>query len=416
MALDPSIQDPCSILSATSYPTLWIPSTALDAEVFPKIATSGLPVRFLSAIGTLSTAGGLSASILVNQADSSMRLVQFLAGKGIGAYKIGGTQQKFFNQLNYVLLNSGTVTAPVYESIVDTYIMSSTGLGLTAYTFPPTVGTPLITDTQIWTTGDDAAPSPVSLLGKLLAKGYLLKGSQIYAAPQFAAGATVPTVATQSLVYIYKQAQSSTPLTPEQLNQQNTLETTNLRFFGAFLCEYCYYRTRYEWLLAKYFTVYTMPTTGSGTGAYVSPTDGFSVASLFTGQGTGITQYQNVSLSQADYLKGLAYHMAILNTRMTDMRRLLAAINTYYNGVFTTIQTALNSASIPGSNAELTSKIAALQIAADDTNGYLTQTEFTKSVMEYNSEKNRSSNILLGFYAFLNIAALATIFQLARTS
>jgi hypothetical protein len=35
--------------------------------------------------------------------------------------------------------------------------------------------------------------------------------------------------------------------------------------------------------------------------------------------------------------------------------------------------------------------------------------------MEYNSEKNRYSNILLGLYAFLNIAALATVFQLARS-
>jgi hypothetical protein len=99
---------------------------------------------------------------------------------------------------------------------------------------------------------------------------------------------------------------------------------------------------------------------------------------------------------------------------MTDMRRLLGAINTYYNSVFTGIQTALNDVGTIGSNSELTKTIQALQLSADKASGYLSQKEFTKSVMEYNSEKNRYSNILLGLYAFLNIAALATAFQLAR--
>jgi hypothetical protein len=99
---------------------------------------------------------------------------------------------------------------------------------------------------------------------------------------------------------------------------------------------------------------------------------------------------------------------------MTDMRRLLGAVNTYYNGVFSSIQSALNDGRIVGSNSELTKTIKALQASADSASGYLSQTEFTKSVMQYNSEKNRYSNILLGLYAFLNIAALATVFQLAR--
>jgi hypothetical protein len=107
--------------------------------------------------------------------------------------------------------------------------------------------------------------------------------------------------------------------------------------------------------------------------------------------------------------------MACLNTRMTDMRNLLAAINTYYNGVFTLIQTNINSGDVPGGNAALTATIASLQGSADTANKYLTQQDFSKKVMEYNSEKNRYSNILLGLYAFLNIAALATVFHLARS-
>jgi hypothetical protein len=189
------------------------------------------------------------------------------------------------------------------------------------------------------------------------------------------------------------------------------LEARNLRFFGAFLCEYCFYRTRYEWLLAKYFTIYNTPTTEFSAAMHIA-----GITTLFTGTGSGETQYLGTQPTQPELLKAIAFHMACLNTRMTDMRRLLGAINTYYNGVFTNIQTMLNDKSIVGSNSELTKSIQALQMSANDANGYLSQTEFTKSVMEYNSEKNRYSNILLGLYAFLNIAVLATVFQLARSS
>jgi len=101
---------------------------------------------------------------------------------------------------------------------------------------------------------------------------------------------------------------------------------------------------------------------------------------------------------------------------MTDMRTLLAAVNTYYNGVFNLIQTNVNSASASGGNAALTATITALQSSSDTANKYLTDQDFAQQVMNYNSEKNRYSNILLGFYAFLNIAALASVFHLARSS
>ena len=108
--------------------------------------------------------------------------------------------------------------------------------------------------------------------------------------------------------------------------------------------------------------------------------------------------------------------MACLNTRIQDMQRILSAINTYYSTVFTTLQSTLNDADVPGSNKKLTQTITALQASANDATGYLAQADFQKAAMEYNSEKNRYANILLGLYAFLNIAALATVFQLARSS
>ena len=90
-------------------------------------------------------------------------------------------------------------------------------------------------------------------------------------------------------------------------------------------------------------------------------------------------------------------------------------INTYYNGVFVLIQNNVNSANVGGGNAALTETITALQASSDTANKYLSEQDFSKQVMEYNSEKNRYSNVLLGLYAFLNIAALASVFHLARS-
>lgn len=411
MALDASLEDPCSILNATGYPTLWLKTgstTESDNIAYPKIATSGVTNTYL---GTLTATGmNLSTDVLITkQATSQFRLLQFMSAGGIaaGAKNANGDDIRY-DQLSGLALRTGTT----YESIVDTYIVSTKGLGKTGYKYPKQ-GVPALTDLEIWTPADATTEAKVSLLGKLIKEGYLLSASELFTQSQLTAS-TNPIAGTESLIYLYRQDQSSTPLTSEQRLRKATLEARNLRFFGAFLCEYCFYRTRYEWLLSKYFTVYNTPlATSTSANKFSFPAD--SIA-LFSGTGSEDNQYGTGTPTQADLLKALAYHMACLNTRMTDMRRLLGAINTYYNGVFTSIQTSLNSADIVGSNSELTKTIQALQMSANDSNSYLSQTEFTKSVMEYNSEKNRYSNILLGLYAFLNIAALATVFQLARTS
>lgn len=411
MALDASLEDPCSILNATGYPTLWLKTgstTESDNIAYPKIAISGVTNTYL---GTLTATGmnlGTDA-LITKQATSQFRLIQFMSAGGIAAgAKDGNGNDIRYDQLSGLALRTGTT----YESVVDTYIVSTKGLGKTGYKYPRE-GVAALTDLEIWTPADATTDAKVSLLGKLIKEGYLLSASELFTQSQLTAS-TNPIAGTESLIYLYRQDQSSTPLTSEQKIRKATLEARNLRFFGAFLCEYCFYRTRYEWLLSKYFTVYNTPlATSTSANRFTFPADSMN---LFSGTGSADNQYANASPTQAELLKALAYHMACLNTRMTDMRRLLGAINTYYNGVFTTIQTSLNDASLVGSNSELTKTIKALQMSASDSNSYLSQTEFTKSVMEYNSEKNRYSNILLGLYAFLNIAALATVFQLARTS
>lgn len=409
MALDPSMNDPCSLLNTLDYPTLWIKPSEADMTVYPKISTAGIPNTYLSTLTNSSL--NLSMNILASpQPTSTFRLIQFISGGGVAAgAKAADGSTINYGQLSAVVLKSGNTI----ESIVDTYIIGSKGLNKTNYTYS-TPSSMILTDLNIWTMSDDTATTRVSLLGKLISAGYLLGGSDLFTQSQLASGATSPSSGTESLVYLYKQDQSKTGLTSAQQERKATLEARNLRFFGAFMAEYCYYRTRYEWLLSKYFTIYNMPATGPNVYSAASNMSG--IATLFSGLGSGENQRAATQPTQAEMLRAIAYQMACLNTRMTDMRRLLGAINTYYNGVFTNIQTTLNDVNIVGSNSELTKTIKSLQASANDANGYLSQTEFTKSVMEYNSEKNRYSNILLGLYAFLNIAALATVFQLARSS
>ena len=365
MALDPSTKDPCSLLNVASYPNIWVTPNESDSTAYAKVAAAGVTKTYLSALTAtgLSLTGNLLAS---PSTTSTYRLVQFLSGGGVAA----ADSSKRYDQMADLALKA----ASTYESIVDTYIVGTKGLNKGSSYKYASPDVPIVTEANLWVTGDDTVSTPVSLLGKLIQAGYLLSATTLFTQSQLAPDAT------------------------------------NLRFFGAFLCEYCFYRTRYEWLLSKYFTIHSMTAS-----TYSAASNSYGLNTLFAGTGTGDNQYSSSQPSQNEYLKGLAYHMACLNTRMTDMRRLLGAINMYYNGVFTSIQTSLNDASLVGSNSELTKTIKALQSSANDANGYLSQSEFTKSVMEYNSEKNRYSNVLLGLYAFLNIAVLATVFQLART-
>jgi len=220
------------------------------------------------------------------------------------------------------------------------------------------------------------------------------------------------------LVYLYQLSQKpGYTLSKEQAVRVMVLEAKNLRFFGAFLAEYCYYRTRYEWLLQKYFAVYKQQAKPGSSSGYIAPVAGSPVfTSLFNGQGTGDNQYtSSTALSQTDYLKGITYHLACLNTRMTDLRMLLGNISNYYENVLNQIQMTVNSQDMPGSNKDLVNKILALNESADKAQDYMTERDFHHGVMEYNAEKNRYSNILLGLYAFLNISAVAVILQLSRS-
>jgi hypothetical protein len=97
------------------------------------------------------------------------------------------------------------------------------------------------------------------------------------------------------------------------------------------------------------------------------------------------------------------------------MRFLLGKISEYYSDVQTTVQDAVNSEMDPGSNRDLTDKLTILNDSAANVQKYITERDFRQGVMDYNLEKNRYANILLGLYAFLNILAVAVIVQIKQS-
>jgi hypothetical protein len=94
------------------------------------------------------------------------------------------------------------------------------------------------------------------------------------------------------------------------------------------------------------------------------------------------------------------------------MRNLLVAINGYYSTSLQSLQGILNANSNRGSDAEVEAQIVALRNQVSSSLNAQDQTAFRQGIVEYTNEKNRYSNILLGIYAFLNIAIIAVIFNI----
>lgn len=385
-----STEDPCSLLNSgtTGYPDLWISTSANVSQ----IASAGVLKTFLSLLPSTKT-----ASILTNaDATSTYRLKKYLSTDG--------------TSLDSILLKKSSVVV----GIIDTYVV--TNLNITGYTYS-TSDNIKIEDNKIWNSSDQTSEgtvsaNPSSLLGLLLRDGFLLRQSEIY---------STTTGQNRTLLDLYTKKQNDGLTTAEQISLTQ-MENRNLRFFSAFLAEYCFYKTRYSWLLNKYFTIYKIsPTDYTATTsrdkitatspeftALFNPTRG-------SGENQASSQEGDATISQADYLKCLGYHLACLSTRMKDMRRLLEAINTYYNTTLTQIQEKINSTDARGSNQQLSSALSSFRTNQEENNKYMTEADFRKSAMEYTKQKGEYANVLLGLYAFLNVSALAMIFHIARS-
>ena len=385
--IDPSISDPCSILNTTDFPKLWD-----TTYTYSDIANDGVPASYQTAIiGIASGRNLLKASSMgstTTLGTSPGGLMDFLRGAPQGSGVASGID---FKQFKNIVLKKDNANV----SIVDTYFTHP-------YTYSGGPGS----------TSQDFA----NVVSKLINDGHLLSQNQLFNPDHFApqAAANPPVPGSECLIYLYELSQSGQyTLTDEQIDKMVTYECKNLKFFGAFLAEYCFYNSRYEYLLTQYFTIYSQQA-GSGTGAFNPATNPADLTELFTGRGTGESEYATTTISQSDYLKGLTYQMACLNTRLTDLRSLLGAITALYSQVYSSIQQAVNDGRINGSNTYLTQQIQSLSASAANSQTYMQQQDFHKGVMEYNLEKNRYSNILLGLYAFLNIAAVAMVIHMNR--
>lgn len=413
-ALDLGGADPCSLLNTTAFPTLWPSDTNISniESMYPALYESpGVLKTYISHLQDLKLiTGGLDKNILATQAaDSGFSLIQFLSNGSLAQQELlkntttGATTKGIdYSKLGNVILR----TEAEVLGIVDSYIVGAHGLSKGAtYTYS-TDTDPKVTDLNIWEPLDstitpygDIKPEAVSLLGKLIKDGFLIKARELFIPEEFnPSGGYTPTAGDESLVYLYRLAQKGTGyLTPTQQDRKSRLETKNLRFFGAFLAEYCFYRTRYEILLKQYFIVYARPKE-----SYAAPSTALKLLQSTT----------STPVSQQNYLKDLAIELAKLNTRLMDLRKLLGKISMYYNTVYVKIQQTINDDNAMGSNKDLVNRITALNESTVQAQKYLSDLDFHQGVMEYNSEKNRYGNMLLALYAFLNIAAVAAILQI----
>jgi hypothetical protein len=94
------------------------------------------------------------------------------------------------------------------------------------------------------------------------------------------------------------------------------------------------------------------------------------------------------------------------------MRNLLSAIQNYYSAAVQTFQNTLNQGGVMGSDTHAENKVTYLMNQSLHVQAAKDDSIIRQGIMEYTSEKNRYSNILLGIYAFLNIAIIGVIFNI----
>lgn len=211
----------------------------------------------------------------------------------------------------------------------------------------------------------------------------------------------------KSLVYLTFLGSGPGELSTAQQTALETLYNTNSKFFSAFYLEYCFYRSRYVWLLKEYFKVYSDST----------QTIDASREALGAAANGGATITGTSDEKRANYLAAIAKPMALINVRMQDMLGLLNTISAYYSDVFSTIDSNLNDSarSILGSNSKLKESVVSLNASAKEATDYIKEADVQRAAMDYASEKNRYGTMLLGLYAFLNLSALAIIYRVANS-
>ena len=248
-----------------------------------------------------------------------------------------------------------------------------------------------------------------SIAQQIITAGDLCSSSDIYNTNVYTDSSSVSTL---SLTTLYKTLARSN-LTPADISaiqmQIDKLQNKNKMFYSFFVFEYCYYNTMYTSLLTQYFNEYSPPSgfTRFPNIAYLKDSQGVAAVNDYI-IGTGTTQATN----QSSRLDAIIITLARVNSRLIDMRTLLNALQNYYSASLQTFQQTLNSNGVYGSDADVEAKVTALISQSSDVEQIKDESTFRQGILEYTSEKNRYSNVLLGIYAFLNIAIIAVIFNI----
>lgn len=237
------------------------------------------------------------------------------------------------------------------------------------------------------------------IIQNIIKDGNLISDAQLYMPSDFQ---TTPSDKTASLIYLYQQS-SEKPLTAAQVQQMNTIQAINLNFLGEVMAEYCYYKRNYLFLLKKYFDVAKYEIYAAG-----GPDVGIEAIG-----GSQATSNENLPTKQTLNMNKISYYMSCLSSRLADLNELLKAINIYYTTLLSNTSKNLGDAGKTFTNQEnIESTLIGLKSSSSNINTLQSEADYRKSIVQYTEEKNRYSNILLGLYAFLNIAAISIIINL----
>jgi len=269
------------------------------------------------------------------------------------------------------------------------------------------LGYPLAAYDKDWrvrtaTTGYTVFPDRTATVTAIVTAGDLCGSNEIYNTTAF----TGTNAGSLSLAALYQTLAASNSDSIKTSLQSNIdrLQAKNKVFFSFFVYEYCYYNTMYTKLVEEYFKEFSSRTNVSLSNiSFLKDYAGTACVSGATG---------STAAQQTSRLDAITVTMARVNSRLTDMRNLLTAINSYYSTSLQSLQGILNSNAVRGSDAEVEAQIVALRNQVTSSLNAQDQTAFRQGIVEYTNEKNRYSNILLGIYAFLNIAIIAVIFNI----
>ncbi len=369
-SLGESICGKFNTASTGGYPNLWIKSTETEPNAFAAIATTAGQTKTMKDVvptySSTNTSTILNLQSVVNNSDP---VEVFMRGQSVASTSSAPLT------LATGLLQVGTTTKY-----------------FTDYLYGDSIPNPVANASQL--TAESTTTSGKSLTSvrdALLKDKLILNSDELYNTPDSSGKAP-----RTSLIRLY---QAGSSLTATEQTLKTTLEQRNLKFFSAFLMEYCFYRTRYFYMLQKYFTAFQDSDPGAKYDTLVTNLNGPGATGTIT--------------NQEKYMTNLAFHMARCNMVMADMRKLLKVIRSYYDTIFEQVRTSVQGDStVKGSDTSVRNSVMSLQNSAKELKTYIHETEFRKAAMDYNQEKNRYGSMLLAFYAVLNLSALAMIYKL----